>query len=768
MTGSKFITFTISLSDKLSLEARVNEEDVVHYALEGLPKTYNQVCGYMHWKDTFTDLKAVRSLLIAEDMRFKSKVLAFPVDSSSPMVLMAEASTNSRSFTSQGRGTSANMTNEILTKLLAQLGHLGMNVAMSNNDTYVTLPNHATGTPTVTGPNIASNIPTTPHAFYASPGTSLGPNFTPPLGFPPLAQAHLTPLAVGPVHTTMGPINYVSQAMQPTGSLVMGLVPSSGMVNTSGQATLLPQAFTTGTLHNPTLVHGIWIQVGDGHSIPVTNTGHNILSTPLKSLRLNNHRDLYPVTTPSSIPSAFLVSQQMWHQRLGHLGGDVMRRLISNNVISPHSPTTAGTAQQTPTHITAQSTSAQSAPNITHPLIIPDQPVNPNPISVHFMVIRFRVESKKPTQRLNFHVSSVSPLPKTYRDAFHDSNWQNATRDDYNALIKNSTRSLVPRSPDANVVRCMWLFRHKFLADVKPGTIRMVLSLAVSRHWPIHQLDVKNAFLHVDLTETVYMHQPPGFRDSTHYDYVCLLQRSLYGPKQAPRAWFQQFASYITREFAMRDLGPLNYFLGVSVTRDSSDLFLSQQKYAVEILEKAYMLNCNPSRTPVDTESELGVGGDPVSDPTLYRSLADSLRYLTFTRPDIFYAVQQVCLHMHDPPEPRLSALKRILRYVHEAEYRGVANVVTETCWLRNLLRELHTPLSSATLVYCDSVNDVYLSCNPVQHQRTKHIEIDIHFVRDLVATGHVCVLHVPSRYQFTIFSQKGYLQHYLKSFDPV
>ncbi|GKE65041.1 ribonuclease H-like domain-containing protein, partial [Tanacetum coccineum] len=123
----------------------------------------------------------------------------------------------------------------------------------------------------------------------------------------------------------------------------------------------------------------------------------------------------------------------------------------------------------------------------------------------------------------------------------------------------------------------MWLFRHKHNADgslnrykarlvangstqlagidvdetfspvVKSATIRTVLSLAVSRHWPIHQLDVKNAFLHRSLAETVNMHQPPGFRDPQHPDYVCLLQRSLYGLKQAPRAWFQRFAAYATR-----------------------------------------------------------------------------------------------------------------------------------------------------------------------------------------------------------------------------
>ncbi|GJR94790.1 ribonuclease H-like domain-containing protein [Tanacetum coccineum] len=196
-----------------------------------------------------------------------------------------------------------------------------------------------------------------------------------------------------------------------------------------------------------------------------------------------------------------------------------------------------------------------------------------------------------------------------------------------------------------------------FSPVVKPATIRTVLSLAVSRQWPIHQLDVKNVFLHGHLTETVYMHQPPGFTDSAHSDYVCLLQKSLYGLKQASRAWFQRFSSYVIRagfyhsktdlslfifhkgpntaylllyvddiiltasstsllqciisllhaEFAMTDLGPLNYFLGISATRTTSGIFL----------------------TPIDTEKKLGPEGSPVTDPTLYRSLAGSLQYLT-------------------------------------------------------------------------------------------------------------------------------------------
>ncbi len=91
-----------------------------------------------------------------------------------------------------------------------------------------------------------------------------------------------------------------------------------------------------------------------------------------------------------------------------------------------------------------------------------------------------------------------------------------------------------------------------------------------------------------------------------------------------------------------------------------------------------------------------------------------------------------------------------------EAEYRGVANVVSESCWLRNLLLELYCPIQKATLVYCDNVSAIYLSGNPVQHQRTKHIEMDIHFVREKVARGEVLVHHVPSRYQIADIFTKG------------
>lgn len=114
--------------------------------------------------------------------------------------------------------------------------------------------------------------------------------------------------------------------------------------------------------------------------------------------------------------------------------------------------------------------------------------------------------------------------------------------------------------------------------------------------------------------------------------------------------------SAMHRAFNMKDMGPLHYFLGISIERTASGMFLSQHKYASDIIARASMTNCNPCLTPVDTKSKLSASsGPPVADPHFYRSLAGALQYLTFTRPDICYSVQQICLFMHDPREPHFS-----------------------------------------------------------------------------------------------------------------
>ncbi|GJQ91564.1 ribonuclease H-like domain-containing protein [Tanacetum coccineum] len=151
------------------------------------------------------------------------------------------------------------------------------------------------------------------------------------------------------------------------------------------------------------------------------------------------------------------------------------------------------------------------------------------------MVTRYRVGTNRPTHRYTLNVSTISPIPKSYSNAFRDPNWYSAMLDEYNAFIKNNTWVLVPRPPDANIVHSLWLFQHKHNADGSLNRYKARLMANGSTQIAVHQLNVKNAFLHGSLSETVYMHQPPSFRDPRHPDHVCLLQRSLYRLKQAPR-----------------------------------------------------------------------------------------------------------------------------------------------------------------------------------------------------------------------------------------
>jgi hypothetical protein len=129
-------------------------------------------------------------------------------------------------------------------------------------------------------------------------------------------------------------------------------------------------------------------------------------------------------------------------------------------------------------------------------------------------------------------------------------------------------------------------------------------------------------------------------------------------------SFLQRIIHGLRQEFSMTDMGALHHFLGVSVQRQSDSLLLSQRQYILDILDRVGMLSCKPCGTHVDTHSKLSADGAAVTDPSSYRSIAGALQYLTFTRPDIAYAVQQVCLYMHDPREPHLGAMKRILRYL--------------------------------------------------------------------------------------------------------
>nr|GEW47581.1 ribonuclease H-like domain-containing protein [Tanacetum cinerariifolium] len=213
----------------------------------------------------------------------------------------------------------------------------------------------------------------------------------------------------------------------------------------------------------------------------------------------------------------------------------------------------------------------------------------------------------------------------------------------------------------------------------------------------------------------------------------------------------QQIIGSLNNEFYMTDLGVLNYFFGISADRTPTESKLGPKD--VPIQDPTLYINLAGGEALCRTQTYLAIcSGDCDFGLQLYVSATTSVVGYTDADwpgcPSTRRSTSGYCVFLGD--DILLGSSKRqhsISRSSVEAEYRGVANIVAETAWIRNLLHELHSPLSTTTLAYCDNVSAVYMSANSIQHQRTKHIEIDIHFVRDMVTTGHVCVLHVLYRF---------------------
>ena len=316
--------------------------------------------------------------------------------------------------------------------------------------------------------------------------------------------------------------------------------------------------------------------------------------------------------------------------------------------------------------------------------------------------------------------------PQNLGEELGERRWKEAMDEEYDALMKNKSWRLVPPIKGRNLIDCKWVYKVKRKSDgtidrykaclvakgfkqrdgldyedtfspvVKAATIRIILSVAVSRNWCIRQLDVKNTFLHGVLEEEVFMRQPPGYENSRFPRHVCKLEKALYGLKQAPRAWYSRLSSKLQslgfspssgytslffyhkhgitifmliyvddiivtssssqaveallkdlrKDFALKDLGNLHFFLGIEVKHVPSGIVLSQEKYVQEIFQRMGMKTCKPSPTPLSVSKKLSLhDGEALGaeDVTRYRSVVGALQYLTLTRPDISYSLNKVC-----------------------------------------------------------------------------------------------------------------------------
>ncbi|KAG8479747.1 hypothetical protein CXB51_029269 [Gossypium anomalum] len=373
-------------------------------------------------------------------------------------------------------------------------------------------------------------------------------------------------------------------------------------------------------------------------------------------------------------------------------------------------------------------------------------------------------------------------------------------------------------------------FRDMFSRVVRAVTIRFVLATAVMKQWQLRQVDVNNAFLNGELTEEIFLDQPLGFEvfDSAGQRLVCRLNKALYGLRQAPRAWFHTPKQYLTdmlgfhalkadpslfirtssdsqlllmayvdnivitgssdaaiddvvrqlhNKFALKDMGRLNFFLGIEVRTTPQGLYLSQIKYAQEILTKAGMIGAAATPTPMVCMPKLVASDESQAFPDghLYRSTVGMLQYLCITRPDLSFCVNKLrqcklvgysdadwassvedrrsttgyVIYLGENPIAWCSKKQAVVsRSSSEAEYRSLSNCVSEVLWVKQLLEEIGVGLKQTSVIWCDNTSTVFMSANPTHHAKVKHVEIDHHFVREKVLDGTLQVNYVPSANQ--------------------
>ncbi|GJV52810.1 putative ribonuclease H-like domain-containing protein [Tanacetum coccineum] len=412
-------------------------------------------------------------------------------------------------------------------------------------------------------------------------------------------------------------------------------------------------------------------------------------------------------------------------------------------------------------------------------------------------------------------------------------------RDERGTIIKNKARLVAQGYRQEEGVD----YDEVFAPVARIEAIRLFLAFASFMGFTVYQMDVKSAFLYGNITEEVYVKQPPGFEDPSHPNKVYRVVKALYGLHQAPRAWYERLSTFLLKhgyrrgaidktlfikkdrrdimlvqvyvddiifgstkssmvkdfedlmqkEFKMSSMGELTFFLGLQVKQTSAGIFLSQDKYVKDILNKFDFRTIKPASTPIEAHKSLGKDeeGEDV-DVHLYRSMIGCLMYLTASRPDIMFAVCLCARFQVTPKVSHLHAVKRIFRYLKhqpklglwypkdspfhleafsdsdyagdnhdrrstsggcqylgrrlvswqckkqtivaisstEAEYVAAASCCAQVLWMQNQLLDYGFNFMN-TEIHIDNESTICIVKNPVFHSKTKHIQIRHHFIRD-------------------------------------
>ncbi|KAL8154791.1 hypothetical protein AgCh_000231 [Apium graveolens] len=331
--------------------------------------------------------------------------------------------------------------------------------------------------------------------------------------------------------------------------------------------------------------------------------------------------------------------------------------------------------------------------------------------------------------------------PTTFKQAVQSIPWVEAMNKELTALEDNGTWEITTLPPNKKAIGCKWIFKTKYNPDgtverhkarlvvlgckqvygvdymdtfapvAKLTTVRTLLAVAAIQDWITIHIDVTNAFLRGDLHDTVFMKLPQGNSPTTISDLKLLLSTS----------------------FHLKDLGNV------------------RKKYTLDLLQEFGMMSTTPVKIPMDIHLKLDpTKADVLPDPHPCQRLLGKLIYLTVTRPDIIFSVHVLSQYMHQPTNVHMQAAKHVLRYLvanpaQEVEYRAMALTACEITWLAALLKDMGLKDLPPAMLKCDNMAAISIAANPVLHERTKHVEIDCHFIREKINSGSINTHYMPS-----------------------
>ncbi|GKA55772.1 retrovirus-related pol polyprotein from transposon TNT 1-94 [Tanacetum coccineum] len=362
-----------------------------------------------------------------------------------------------------------------------------------------------------------------------------------------------------------------------------------------------------------------------------------------------------------------------------------------------------------------------------------------------------------------------------------------------NTIIRDKTRLVVRGYRQEEGID----FEESFVPVARMEAIRIFLVYAAHKSFTVFQMDVKIAFLHEGIVWV-----KASTKGMVYVDDI------IFGSTH-PR-YTQLFSDLMKSRFKMSMMGKMMFFLGLQVNQSPCGVFINQSKYVLEILKKYGMEAYDPVGTPMEIKDKLDLDQNgSLVDATKYRSMIGALMYLTSSRPDIVHATCLCARYQAKPTEKHLKEVKRIFRYLRgtvntglwyskdsgfeltgfsdadyagckdtfkstsggaqflgeklvswsskkqdctalstaEAEYVSLSVCCAQVLWMRTQLTDYGFHFNKIP-IYCDSKSAIAISCNPVQHSRTKHIAVRYHFIKEHVEKGTIELYFVKTDYQ--------------------